>query len=624
MNRPTSIVRRFAVAALGLAIGTPVLVTGAAVAAHPADTSTVRQLERVSAASGTLTGTGAIRVGADLPVSAQAFAPFAGSGAWRLDPGVAMQCTVDLPTGLRNARLEIQELGWLGNPSDHAFDVLVGGQTIELATSPGRALVTHVVDAAFTAGTNQILIANNRDGGRVGIVTITVTYDRPLPVGTTALAADDNAGSELSVVLRSPRVGQAFDRTTGIPIQWEARGFPPGTGVAIHWRRGKGPWTLIEDARNLPYNHPSGTGTRGHYLWQPAPALGALEDVSFALAYEPRARRDPMQLAVGGEGGLATIGEALQLARDGDTITLAPGEYTESLTIPVSLTIRGTDMARTIIVGNSFVGLTVPADITLALADVTIDCGPAKRRDRVPTAIGVRGTLEGADVLIRNASVGVKVLQGGSARFERLRVETTNVGLEANGGRLAARGLTMIGGELGGRSDGAGAMLELVNSSITGVTTGLTAASGTVQMRQTTLTGIDAGRDPAQMARTNGAYAAGGGTLLLTDCTIADFGRIGVGGTGERTTVRVSGGTVRGIAWNGISVGNKATVEIRGVTVEGCGRFGIAVRATPGVIIRDCVIRNNRGSSVLVEFSPGSDVGGNQSYGNRDDAIRVP
>ncbi len=644
-------------AAGGAAAAHAAAATATATAIDPAETAapaTIRRLMQVSAASGEPVAVGAIRIGTSVPVSPQTFAPFAGSGAWRLDHGLALQCTVELPAGARDARLEIRELGWLGTPEDHAFEVTVDGRTRTLPTSPGRALVTHALDDVLTAGRNRIVIANNREDGRVGIVALTVTYDLPLPTGRTPAwgagpagavgSTDEPAGDapgagappEVSVTLLSPRPGQTFDREAGIPIRWRASGFPPGTGVAIHWLAGSGgtrSWRLIEDARDLPYDHPTGTGDRGHYVWRPDDSVGDLTDAVFALTFEPRARREPIVIAVGTEGGLETLAEAFAIARDGDVIELGPGTFETPSEIPVSLTIRGVHPERTTVFATEPIGLKVGSRASLALRELTLDAGLARNRGETVVAVESRGTVSLHDVVIRDADIGLMLVQNASSEVLRATLESVDVGVRLVGGRLTAEALTMTGGTRGALVT-SGAELELLRSSITRVTEGVIVQDSTARLVATTLTGVvPEVPPPAEMhlTRGNGARASRGGTLVIEQCTIADFGSIGVGLNGHDTSLRVRGGMIRRCQ-DGIRAfarsrpgGTGMTVDIRDVTIEGCYGNGLVVQGDPNVIVRDVVIRNNPNQFALVSIlgAPGRDVRGLQVYGNLDEGVQM-
>ena len=72
----------------------------------------------------------------------------------------------------------------------------------------------------------------------------------------------------------------------------------------------------------------------------------------------------------------AHIQDAINAAASGDTISVAAGTYTETVTIPLSVTLAGAGAGNTIIDGNkSGTVVTVNAGATVVITGVTIQDG---------------------------------------------------------------------------------------------------------------------------------------------------------------------------------------------------------------------------------------------------------
>ena len=559
---------------------------------------------------------GSIDLNVGVPVTAQTFAPHAGSGAWLLTPGVAMRIRFELPEGAEGAALEIDELGWLETPAGTTYDVLVDGAKSELEALAPRSFARRTVKADLAPGEHEILLANNTAGARIGIVAVTVAYRGAAPSGKGQVRTVKGEALDVELTLVGPAPGQRFDLARGIPIEWDSRGIPGGAGIAIHWRTPGSPWNEIAEASGLPVHHPYGSGTRGLFLWKPKDEAS---DVEFGLSYVARGRREPTRILVGGEEGLTTIAEAMDQARDGDTIVLAPGTYSESFEVPVSLQIVGADRDRVTISSSAMVAaVAVPEGVKARFAHLTIDCAPALRKRAVVSAFDVVGSLELDQVRIRSASIGIKG-RGGAVQAREVEMEGVVSGMEFSGGRMDGRSIRVQCDAIAARIE-AGATFALHSSDLKCKKTGVM-VRGTNSAAVLSATIVTGTRGPDFLDRGVSAYA--GAKVELNGCEVSKFHGQGfwVEGSGSRLEARDT--RIFDQINFGMCVTKKGTAILRGCTVSGNGSVGVLIEGASPCSLIDCKLTGNEGIAATVRESHGSTFSGNYLSGNGDNTLWI-
>lgn len=576
-------------------------------------------LLHVSAATGQVTRSvveGEIDPEVGVPVTSQTFAPYAGAGVWLLTPGVAMRVRFTLPPGASDGHVELQELGWLDARPGTRFTVQADGARTDFDAAAPRALMTRRVAAGLSSGDHEVLIANNAPDARVGIVSVTVTFRREAPTGADEVRTAKGETAEVEIDLLAPSPGQRFEQGKGIPIEWDTRGFPEGTGIAIHWRTPGSTWQAIDEAHGLPFNHPFGSGTRGAFLWTPGVPV---DDVEFGLSYVARGKRDPIRIRVGGENGVKTIREAMELAREGDTVLLAPGTYRETFVIPVSLDLIGADRDRVTISSDAQIAaVTVPEDVAARIAHLTIDCAPALRKRNPAKAIDSRGTLTVEQVRIRSASAGCRT-NGGTARLDRIEMDKVTTAIEASGGRIDARGIRASCSHVALRFS-AKAQCSIHASRLESAGTGVIVEGAGTSLFLDGATVLGGG---ATATTDRGVAAYRGAIVRVNGGTISRFGGSGLwsehqGSRIEATHVRIAENNLYGVVGT-----NKGTLELRACTIEGNNKGGLTLEGASASSIIDCKVNRNRGWAGTIRSSHGSTITGNRMSGNENDTLWI-
>ncbi|MDX1994025.1 MAG: choice-of-anchor Q domain-containing protein [bacterium] len=231
----------------------------------------------------------------------------------------------------------------------------------------------------------------------------------------------------------------------------------------------------------------------------------------------------------------ATVGAAAACAKDGDTLDIAAGVYTENLILQRDLTLQGADAATTILDGGA-VGrvLTLRGGIEVTLRGLTL------RNGRAENGAGLF-TLESTAILIDSVMTGnVATGRGGAIYSEAGTIMLTRSMITDNaagsGGAIATdAGSITVNDSLIAR-----------NSAASGG--GLFTASGTVKLSNTTLSG--------NTASDGGGLYTDSGTTSLNSVTIAaNSASAGAGGVRSlRAEVKLSNTL---IADNGVDCGGR-------------------------------------------------------------------
>jgi AAA+ superfamily predicted ATPase/nitrous oxidase accessory protein NosD len=269
-----------------------------------------------------------------------------------------------------------------------------------------------------------------------------------------------------------------------------------------------------------------------------------------------------LRVSARGWNGHRTIGAAIRGAQDGAVITIAAGEYPENVVID--------------------------RDVTL-VADGSVQIAPPDG-----PAIDARG--------------GQAVVSGVTIRG----AHPEQAAVVVSGGTLTLRDCEVDGGCV---TVGGWATAEISGGRVQGCTGPAVAASGdaTVRLTDCALQDVDGSAvatsqsagvelSGAVILRVGGAAVdAAGGTVLLTDCELAESGTgILAEGTAE---VTVRDCRLRDLATDAIHVGGAAMVKATGTTVSRCGGAGVTVGAAGTVMLVDCRIDTVGSSAVAAQGS---------------------
>ncbi len=211
-----------------------------------------------------------------------------------------------------------------------------------------------------------------------------------------------------------------------------------------------------------------------------------------------------------------TIGRAVDLAADGDTIEIAPGVYYESLVISKRLTLQGQSIATSIIDGSSS-GRVIEVDIPPGAGDALLLQDLTVRKGGIDEG--------GAGILVRAGDVALRrvLVSGNQAAGEM-----------AGGGLLCLDGTVDIfdttlfdnlAAQGGGAAVGPDCMLSMENSAITqnrGASTAGLWVEGSASLSNVTISFNNAGEPLAvPQVRTGGLRVEAGGSADLNHVTLA-------------------------------------------------------------------------------------------------------
>lgn len=304
--------------------------------------------------------------------------------------------------------------------------------------------------------------------------------DRPAPSGTRAVrtrrdttppgqyvvpfggGATKLLGHEVSLTLLSPRPGQTFDASRGVSIEWRAGDFPPASGVALFHRSPGGNWTPIPGARELPFNHPSGEGDRGRFIWRPAISV---DHVEIGLGFVRSASRSPITMVVGAKGEYPTIGAALEHARSGDSVILKPGTYSEEVALPAGVNLIGEDQERCVIQSPKSFGIWVVGMETTRISNLTIDGQIGIRNGHVTTGLlahGARVVVE--NVVLRRTYRAIVLENGAEAELGQIRMDEVTSGISVQRSRATMKRVSFL------VSHGYGVAVTVSNGSVVSLT----------------------------------------------------------------------------------------------------------------------------------------------------------
>lgn len=276
---------------------------------------------------------------------------------------------------------------------------------------------------AARAGDTLVLHGNGTDAGEISVAVNDLTIDVSNTDGLEVVLASDVANVSLQGTGTANIVGNALDNTFN------------GNAGDNRFDGGAGNDTVILAHAREEY---SVTFDRadGSYVVQGPEGTDRLVDIEFVRfggaegeAVPVSSLRDPVTWTVGEDGDFATVAEALQHSRDGDTIVLAAGEHAGGFTVSVGVTIVG-EPGASIVGSGSGVGITIAASnvsiVGMEISGFKTGIGLAETAQTLTNL-----TLDSLD--ISNVDTGIAALNasGGtndsSARIDGLAILDVNI-----------------------------------------------------------------------------------------------------------------------------------------------------------------------------------------------------
>lgn len=290
----------------------------------------------------------------------------------------------------------------------------------------------------------------------------------------------------------------------------------------------------------------------------------------------------PEGALVVGEGGFATLAEALEVAGDGDTIWLEAGTWEEPLEL----------------------------DLGAGSLDVVGRCAALVELAPGPTRgiLALSGSAYVRGVTVREAVVGVEVREGALLDLERVWVRSAQTkGVIANGGGAEASLVDVVvedtrpdpSGDLGAGVQAVnGAALSLTRVRVSGAYLyGVVAGPGTCEVGEPDGARIEAlglrvdDVAPAQRFGTGGlgAHTCDGAQLVLHGASVRDVHVAGLSAYGPESRLEAVGVSVSKVliaddeiydAFSGVGVrlGTDAEGDLVAVEITGSAQDGISVR----------------------------------------------
>ena len=298
-----------------------------------------------------------------------------------------------------------------------------------------------------------------------------------------------------------------------------------------------------------------------------------------------------------GQGGYATIGEAVAEAQDGDTVLVRPGTYRESVTIERAITLRG-DGDRMSINWESGGGEHLVLEETTA------------------NVLNLTFRAEVGETILYGAAA-IRIL-GGAPRLTNLYLSKGHLGIVIRGqGSPFIRGCLIHAGPSVGIYASGGASVRIEDNEIFG----------------NRLAGIELEDEGTELVITGNTISAGHGSGIFVhdgaSGTIEGnliFGNAlgGIEVRDEGTAPVIRKNTIRRCQGGGIFVHEGAGGTIEGNLIFGNARAGIEVRDVgTAPVIRNNTIRDGRGAGIVVHEGAGGRLEGNRVFGNALGPLRL-
>src|SRR4051794_33024601 len=248
------------------------------------------------------------------------------------------------------------------------------------------------------------------------------------------------------------------------------------------------------------------------------PLLTCVVALAFVGVLATSAASAGATLCVGGSACFATVQEAVDAARDGDTITIGPGTFAGGITIDVSVNLVGSGTGRTTITGGGPV-VTIgkeqaDTEPTVSIAGVTITGGvnTSFPDHAVTQGGGVRipqGSFQTRNGLGATATISDSVISGNKVYSTQLLPSgfcgTSDCSFASGGGISSLGTLTLINTRVTDNQAGEPGSVTVV-ASAGGISTG----RGALTLSHSFVTGNRATATPPF-----GAAADGGGIVIF-------------------------------------------------------------------------------------------------------------
>jgi hypothetical protein len=271
-----------------------------------------------------------------------------------------------------------------------------------------------------------------------------------------------------------------------------------------------------------------------------------------------------------------TITAALEQAKPGQTLVIAPGTYPEHLRLKPGINLRGEDGADIVIAGaedgqGAIISLVEEGQVTLE----NLLLEPTR-------AVGVALLVDSGELTLRNVRLGNRASVGLRAQ-SKSRVVMENcviTSAESNGMELATEShLTMRGTRVAGNGR-----------------TGIYAQAGLVTML------LESG-NTIENNGSSGLEAEGGASLRMVSGELRGNGDAGVVAAGEGTVIRLEGVRVIANELLGISLGEGAYGVFQDLQVQENHGEGITFTDARGGEILNCRIQGNGSLGIYLNAS---------------------
>jgi parallel beta-helix repeat protein len=353
---------------------------------------------------------------------------------------------------------------------------------------------------------------------------------------------------------------------------------------------------------------------------------------------ERSARSDTLAVVgrtlVVGPGGYETVGEAVALARDGDTVLVRPGTYRESVTITRAITLRGDgdrddiviefDGEPCLVLENSAARL---ANLTIRSETVILGGSPNLERLVLGRGICVKG---GASPIIRGCVLrgdGIFLEEGSNGAIEDNEIsghDWAGIWVVGPGTAPLVRGNRIHDGADSGirLEGGAGGTVERNDIyDITGSAIRVEGAGTAPIIRANLIHDGRAARSRDERADGIAVLDGAGGSIEDNDIFGDDTG-VTVEGTGSAPLIR--GNRIVGCQANGITIGGRAVPTIEGNDISGSVGAGIEVTgAGTAPVILTNRIHDGHTDGISVWDGADATIEGNDIFGNADSGINV-
>jgi formylglycine-generating enzyme required for sulfatase activity len=197
--------------------------------------------------------------------------------AWPVEVGRFFKINFTLPeVAIENCHLEVREKGMLLDLSRTNPILITNDKKIQFLKEAIKTNQYDLDKQLLHPGNNELKIAGFHHN--LAIQTVVIQCQYPLPT------LKHEKGQ--SITLLSPVINQHIDKAQPITIEWGSTGLPAHSLLDLDYLDNAGQWQTI--TKGVAYNHPTGVGNRGLYVWEALP-----DDVNPQL--QVRINYDPKQ-----------------------------------------------------------------------------------------------------------------------------------------------------------------------------------------------------------------------------------------------------------------------------------------------------------------------------------------